>query len=65
MHPNLAVQWQAASLTSCSAVSEVFAGSSGILMMATGQIPPEPKWFFSSLSISLFEKLDPFLLDIP
>lgn len=41
MNPNLGAQWQAAGITSCSAVSEVFAGSSGILMMETGQIPPE------------------------
>lgn len=41
MNPNLAVQWQAASVTSCSAVSEVFEGRGGIVMMETGQISSE------------------------
>lgn len=66
MNPNLAVQWQAASITSCSAVFEVFEGRSGILMMATGQIPSEMKCYLVPfLVFSLFEKLDPFLLTYP
>lgn len=64
MNPNLAVQWQAASVTSCSAIPEVFEGRGGMLMTKTRQIPSELKccWVLF-LAISLFEKLDPFLLE--
>lgn len=54
MNPNLAVQWQAASVTSCSAISEVFEGKGRILTMETGQISSEWRCYWVPfLAISL------------
>ena len=61
MNPDLAAQWQAASITSCSATSEVFVRRSGIQMMEGGQILSESVLLSLLYGNFTLRKTGPFL----